>query len=228
MFRRIMGAALGALLLSGGLRTSPATADHTEEPKFDIIVAARPEGRKQRLVGVFPYLRHLTEYDPDAGWIDGDRIGYRCAYMFLVDDGEIVARVTFNTWRPPVGDRPYGLVNDEFMVEGARFYDGSLTPPGTEQVPEHECPHLRKAYKPLKGKARPRPVIKFSDAGDGHLLEVRDYRKVKSSPGHRFKIASARPDRVIVIGYQDRAPVVAVYYQRMSDAIRLTSNAGSS
>jgi len=228
MLRQIAAGTVGLLLLSAGLGTSPAAADHTEEPSFDIIVTGGPEGGNQRLVGVFPYLRHLAEYDPDAGWVDGDRIGYRCAYMFLVDGGEIVARVTFNTWRPPIGDNPYGAVNDEYMDEGARFFNGSPTPPGTEQVPEHECPHVRKTYKPLKGKARPRPVIKFADAADGHLLEVRDYRKVATSPGHRFKIASAGPNRVVVIGYQDREPVVVVYYRRMSDAIRLMSNTRSS
>lgn len=224
MLRRIIGGALGALLVSGGLGTSLATADHTEEPRFDILVTGGPEHGQERDVGEFPYLRHLTQYDPDAGWVDGDRIGYRCAYMFLVDDGEIVGRVTFNTWRPPVDDNPYGFVNDRYMVEGTRFFDGSPTPPGTVQVPEHECPHLTKAYKPLKGKAGPRPVIKFSDAGDGHLLEVRDYKKVKTSPGHRFKIASAGRNRVVVIAYQDRSPVMAVYYHRLSDAIRLRSN----
>jgi hypothetical protein len=222
--RRMLGIGLGALLLSGGLGTS-ASADHTEHPTFDIVVTAGPEGGTRRRVGVFPYLRHLTQYDPDAAWIDGDRVGYGCAYMFLVDDGEIVGRVTFTTWRPPVDGNPYAYVNDRYMVEGGRFYDGSPTPPGTRQVPGHECPDPAQAYEPLKGSPGPRPIIRFSDTTDGHALEVRDYKRVTTSPGHQFKIASAGPNRVIVVAYQHRFPVMVVYYRRLSDAIRIGSNA---
>jgi hypothetical protein len=195
---------------------------------FDFIVTAN-----ERKVGTFPYLRRLTEFDPDAGWIDGDRVAYRCGYTFLVDGGEIVARVTFTTWTDAQG---YAVINDRYMEEGQRFFDGSPAPPGTRQVPDSECPVPSERYA-VGVPDGPVPRITFSDASDGHTVEVRDYTNLSkrgpgswccgetADPGHAFRIASATPDRVTVVMYQNERPVAVVYYDRLSDDIRLSSNA---
>jgi hypothetical protein len=217
---RKLGIALVTVVLAWGSTDSPAEAHHgvdvdvNVKDTFYFIVTA--DGK---VVGRFPYDMSLTQFDPDAGWVEGDRVAYRCAYTFLVEDGAIVARVTFT--RPPQASE-YVRLNDKFMHEGERYYDGSWA--GVPQIPEEECPTPGERYRKLKGRVGPRPLIIFS-AADGHTLEIRDYSKIKRNRRTEFKIRSATPDRVTVVAYRDRRPVMVVYYDRLSDAITLTSNA---
>jgi hypothetical protein len=216
---RKLGTVLIGLMMAVGLGLPSVRANHGVDVEngdvFFFIVNA--DGRR---VGTFPYDMTLTQFDPDAGWVEGDRVGYRCAYTFLVDDGAIVARVTFTT---PSRAQRYVVLNDKHMHEGERHYDGTWA--GVRQVPGEECPRPGESYGKLGGRTGPRPVITFSDADDGHTLEVRDYNRVKRHRRHAFKIRSADPDRVTVVAYQDRRPVMVVYYDRLSDEITLTSNA---
>jgi hypothetical protein len=218
MLRRL-GMTLMGLVLAPGLGLPSAYANHGVDVDnadvFFFIVTA--DGRR---VGSFPYDMTLTQFDPDAGWVEGDRVGYRCAYTFLVDDGAIVARVTFTR---PSGAKRYVVLNDSGMHEGERHYNGTWA--GVKQVSSEECPRPGEPYGKLRGRHGPRPVITFSDADDGHNLEVRDYNRIKRHRRHAFKIHSAGPDRVTVVAYQDRRPVMVVYYDRFSDAITLTSTA---
>lgn len=216
---RSTAAVLLAVVLMGGPGSPPARAGHGVDVDggdvFFFIITAN--GRR---VGTFPYDLTLTEFDPDAGWIEGDRVGYRCAYTFLVDGGEIVARVTFT--RPPKA-RKYVVLNDKYMHEGERHYDGSWA--GVRQVPSEECPSPTEPYRRLRGRPGPRPVINFVDPADDHLVEVRDYNRLKKNRHNRFRIHSATPDRVAVIAYRDRWPVMVIYYERLSESILLLSNA---
>jgi hypothetical protein len=213
------GAVLIGLMLVTGPGLSSARAEHGVDVDradvFYFIVTA-----DDRTVGTFPYDMTLNAFDPDAGWIEGDRVGYRCAYTFLVDDGEIVARVTFTK---PYKARKYVVLNDKFMHEGERYYDGGWA--GVQQVPDDECPWPTEPYKKLRGRPGPRPVIQFLHAGDNHVVEVRNYNNLKRNRHNRFRIFSATPDRVTVVAYRDRWPVMVVYYERLSDEILLTSNA---
>jgi hypothetical protein len=218
MYRSTVAALIAVGLMSAsGL--SPARANHGVDVDradvFSFIITAN--GRR---VGMFPYDMTLTEFDPDAGWIEGDRVGYRCAYTFLVDDGEIVARVTFTR---PHKARKYVVLNDEFMHEGERHYDGTWA--GVRQVPSEECPRPTDPYTRLRGQPGPRPVIQFVDPDSSHVVEVRDYKRLKKKRHNRFRIQSATPDRVTVIAYRDRWPVMVIYYERLSEGILLLSNA---
>jgi hypothetical protein len=218
---RRLGIALIGLMLTSGLGVPSVQANHGEDVDsadiFFFIVKA-----DDRTVGRFPYDLTLTEFDPDAGWVEGDRVGYRCAYTFLVDDGAIVARVTFTR---PSRAKKYVVLNDSRMHEGERHYDGSWA--GVQQVPSEECPQPQESYGKLKGSAGPRPVIRFADADDGHTLEVRDYNRLKRDRRRAFRLHSADPDRVTVVAYQERRPVMVVYYERLADTITLTSNAST-
>jgi hypothetical protein len=218
MCRRTGVVLIGLMLLSGtGLSSARAGhgVDVDQADVFHFIVTAN-----DRKVGSFPYDLSLTEFDPDAGWIEGDRVGYRCGYTFLVDDGGIVARVTFTT---PRKAKKYVRLNDKFMHEGERFYDGSWA--GVRQVPAEECPRPTEPYRKLNGPPGPRPIIQFLSAGDGHAVEVRNYSKIKRNRHTKFRISSATPDRVTVIAYRDRWPVMVIYYDKLSEDILLHSNA---
>jgi hypothetical protein len=222
---RFILAVLALLLTSGA---SPALANHGVDVDnadiFDFFIIAN-----DRKVGAFPYDTTLTNFDPDAGWLEGDRVAYRCAYTFLQNDGEIVARVTFTR---PDQAAAYTVLNDRYMHEGERHYDGFRA--GVQQVPDDQCPRPTEPYEALGGNP-PIPRIEFSTPG-GQTLEVRDYRRVATraegtwccgevaDPGHDFAITSATPKRVTVTMYQDRLPVMVVYYDRLSPNVRLTSN----
>jgi hypothetical protein len=218
MGRRTWAVLIGLLLMFGsGLSSARAEHGVDVDPAdvFYFIISANDRG-----IGSFPYDLTLTQFDPDAGWIEGDRVGYRCAYTFLVDDGEIVARVTFTK---PFRARKYVILNDKFMHEGERYYDGSWA--GVQQVPAEECPRPSEPYQKLKRHPGPRPLIQFLDPDDSHVVEMRDYSKIKKNRHNKFSIHSATTDRVTVIVYRDRWPVMVVYYERLSDEILLTSNA---
>jgi hypothetical protein len=220
-------APLALVLFSGG-----ALADHISHDEFVIGVHADQENALHA-----PYDRHLTQYHPTVGWVDGDREAYNCAYMFLIRDSEnpsseVLGRVTFKTIDEAAA---YTVVNDRFMEEGVRRYDGTYDP-GSGQF--NYCRRLdTEAYEPLEGDPGV-PRIEFSDAASGQTLEVRDYTRASTQQGQQgtwccgevaetgpaFKIVSATPDQVTVVGYKDRLPFIAVYYDRMSPNIRLTSN----
>ncbi|HUG87960.1 MAG TPA: hypothetical protein VMP42_04260, partial [Actinomycetota bacterium] len=114
---KIAASTLAAIaLLFAGL--SVAQANH-EHGFFNIIVKANidddpaPKLQDPRLVAEFNYVRELDTptLDAPAGWIDGDRRGYHCAYAFLTYRGWIVGRATYAYIDPP-GDGNTPVVND--------------------------------------------------------------------------------------------------------------------
>jgi hypothetical protein len=233
---RLLVALLAVLTLATLTSGSRALATG-KEYGFDIFVSAN-----QRRVVNAPYLYSLPH--PDATWIGGDRLGYRCAYMFLEYQGTFVARVTFTTNN--LGSSAYTVINDQYMDEGAYFYDGTRNTSGTNQTGEPgECRGADQAYTPLPASEAgdltpPLPVIKFADATTGALLESRDYNRIRvdeagsgnggdpnSDPGHTFRIVAATATQVTVVGYQDLVPVVVIYYELMPGVsnVRMTSNA---
>jgi hypothetical protein len=154
-----------------------------------------------------------------SGWLAGDRTAYRCAYMFLRSGGGLVGRVTFTRIE-------YATINDKYMDEGVRWYDGTVYEGPLREL--DDCPEPTEPYEELRGSFGPLPRIRFVDAHSGQVLEVRNYRKVKqlgNGPRWRFRIDSVTPDRVTVIAYVEREPVMAIYYDRMTPTIRLASNA---
>jgi len=205
MRRSALVLALMVIVVAGPAVTA-ARAEHTEF--FAIVVRANSDS-----VGNFDYRYNLPS---GAGWLDGDRVAYRCAFMFLQSGGELVFRVTFTRIAE------YAVINDTYMHEGVRNFDGSPNPSGGQT---DFCPEPAEAYVPLEGDPGPLPVITIADISTGLPLEIRNYANVEEvGPGVQFKIQSATPDRVTVLLYQDGLPVTAVYYDRLSDAVSLTSN----
>lgn len=168
-----------------------------------------------------PYLYEVP-YASNTGWLAGDRVGYGCAYGFLQQNGEIVGRFTFRR----IEGATYIVVNDTYMDEGARYYDGSPTPPGTSQVPDFECPVTTESYEPSNAPDE-RPVIVYW-SGAGQALEIRDYRTVVPGAGvtfevievitQPFQVTSAASgthtvnSRVTVLARENGVPVVVIYY----------------
>jgi hypothetical protein len=158
-------------------------------------------------------------YTPGVGWVDGDRLGYRCAWMFLEHAGTIVGRVTFVR----IPDATYALVSDRYMTEGVRYFDGTLAPSGTQQTVHVSFSNdiVDQAYEPFTG-ADQRPTIKFVSGGD--LLEVRDYKKTIVENGIKFRQVSASGSRVTVVAYENDLPVIVVYYDSIHPSVKLSTD----
>ena len=145
----------------------PGAAAHPERARFDIRLSATLGGQSTEFWAA-PYFRSLPYTSQfDVGWIDGDRVGYRCAYMFLESDGAIVGRVTFTR---PSEASTYTTINDRFMNEGARYYNGAIDLPAAAQL--NDCPYPSQQYGAPAGPDE-RPLIYYSEAGE--LIENRSY-----------------------------------------------------
>lgn len=172
-----------------------------------------------------PYL-YETPYIPNSGWLAGDRVAYGCAYGFLQHNGEIIGRFTF---RAIPDAASYMRVNDTYMEEGVRYYDGSPTPPGTVQVPALECPAVSESYAPSTADERPKVVFWHGD----EAVEIRDYLSVVAAPGVTFDLVSEIREpftvtsstsgthtvnsRVTVVAMDNGIPVIVVYYDALGE-----------
>jgi hypothetical protein len=214
--RKLTAVLTGLLVLA---LPGAAQADHTEQDRFDIIVDTPGD---DRVVVNAPYLRHLSHDVPTAGWVDGERAAYRCAYTFVIRDTafaedpegqELLGRVTFTR----IEGAEYARVLDRYMREGWRHHDGTLDPNRGEVRQEfaEECPRDSTTYTSLEGDPGPRPIIEMQDE-TGQILDVRSYVNAITDVGHDFRIVSQTPERITVVGYQDAFPVVAVYYEPMN------------
>jgi hypothetical protein len=196
--------------------TTTAAAPVTQGAKFSIELKNLDTGADWWRA---PYVRELS-YTPNTGWLDGDRIGYGCAYMFLQRDGRIVGRVSF----VQVPGTTYVKVNDRYMDEGVRFFDGSLTSAGTRQAYHVSfCDTIvDQAYEEFTGPDE-RPTIRYIGT-DGALLEVRDYKTTVAGQGVKFRQVLATPNRVTVVAYENDLPVIVVYYESLHPSVVLTSD----
>jgi hypothetical protein len=165
------------------------------------------------------YFRNLP-YSPSTGWTDGDRAGYRCFYSFLLLDNQVVGRVTFTRVEEAAS---YAMVNDRYMEEGIRFYDGTLAPAnGPREL--GECPDPTQAYSPSNGSDQ-RPTITYSTTG-GALLEVRNYKKTVALNGITFQQVESTDQRVTVVAYKDNLPAIVIYYESMVPGVVMNSDLG--
>jgi hypothetical protein len=218
-----------ALALGLGLILAPgAQATHT--PEFEIFVKTRdnpetPQAEPSRNVLNAPYAKTLPS---GAGWLDGDREAYDCAYTFLRDaQGNLVGRVLFKT----IGRAgAYTVVNDQFMHEGSMETDIRWWPDGR---PANEqgtiCRDLpSEPYEELDpADNRKLPLIRFR-AADGSVLETRDYAtRPQLDPGNTQRVVSVTPERVTAVAYQDGIPIVSVYYEPMGNG-QVTCDRGCS
>lgn len=176
-----------------------------------------------------PYLFELP-YAAGFGWGAGDRIAYGCVYGFLIQDG---ARENLggNNWDLAGGniygrflavltvpdDGAYLRVNDAYMVEGRRFFDGSPGDGRDQLYSSGFCAdRVSQDYKKYTG-AGERPVIKYHTPS-GEVAEVRDYRTVKAGVGVKFRLVDGdgSDGRVAVVAYKNDLPGVVVYYDALN------------
>lgn len=173
--------------------------------RWDLDVRADINGIRQGWVA--PYFRSLP-YMANTGWVDGDRVAYRCAYGFLEWNGEIVGRVTFT--RIPEADS-YSMVNDRFMESAVRYYDGSLNlNPSLNQL--NDCPLPDEAYDAQVRSVR--PTIRYSTAA-GELVEIRRYAHLQPGPDISFDLVKDTAARQTVIAYAEGLPFMTIYYDSM-------------
>lgn len=154
------------------------------------------------------YKRTLP-YAPNTGWVDGDRCGYTAMYAFLQRNGVLVGRVTFI--RIP-GASAYAVVNDKYMDEAERWYNGDpAEEPGTGQDNElKDCPPPNAAYEPYTGPSE-LPTILYVD--NGQTIEVRDYKATVNGPAIKFRQVESTDTRITVLAYENNLPVIVVYYE---------------
>ncbi|HKY46426.1 MAG TPA: hypothetical protein VJQ79_00450 [Acidimicrobiia bacterium] len=165
-----------------------------------------------------PYYRSLP-YAAGTGWTDGDRSGYRCFYAFLLHEGQVVGRVTFT--RVPEADS-YASINDRYMEEGVRYYNGALAP---ADAPRElgECPAPSTAYEPATGSDQ-RPTITYTLGQT--LLEVRNYKKTVVGAGITFRQVESTASRITVVAYKDNLPAIVIYYDSMVPGLVMNSDLG--
>ena len=165
------------------------------------------------------YFRSLP-FASSTGWTDGDRSGYRCFYSFLMNQGQVVGRVTFTRVEDAAG---YASVNDKYMLEGQRYYDGTVAPPGAGKE-LGECPAPVQDYTPFTGPGQ-KPTITYSTTG-GQLLEVRNYKPLVTGAGITFQQIESTDQRVTVVAYFNNLPVIVVYYDSMVSTVVMNSDLG--
>lgn len=173
-----------------------------------------------------PYYRNLP-YAPNTGWTDGERHRYICAYMFLMHNGEVVGRTTFTN----VPDaNSYSQINDKFMLEAQRYFDGTVAAPGQVELFNRDdpddplnCPPPDLAYEEYLGPDR-RPQIAYIH--DGTPIEFRTYASLITSPRIKFQVVSVSPQRVTVVAYVDNLPTIVIYYDSMVPSLVMESSLG--
>lgn len=190
----------------------PATIPHPNiniDNGYEIIVSANNPSRQ---LWRAPYLYDVP-YTDDVGWVAGDRIAYGCAYGFLIHEGELVGRFTF---RNLSGSAAYIVINDKFMDEGQRHYDGTPNPNAPQQLPQTECPSRPTGYESSTVSQLPRVVFWSGN----EALEIRDYREVNAGPGVTFELLPTQAGgRIPVLARENGVPALVVYYDPLGSGL---------
>lgn len=176
-------------------------------------------------------------YETGYGWAAGDRCAYRGVYGFLVEGGtksvisgnqhdltggSIIGRFHAASIRDNAGEL-YIRLNDGFMFEGSRHFDGTLDR-NSNVSPEpgfDECPDPSEPYTAYTGPDQ-RPRIVFRN-GDGDVVEIRDYRNtVVEEAEIVFHVVDGdgSDGRVAVTAHDldnGGLPGVVVYYDAIGD-----------
>lgn len=117
-----------------------------------------------------------------AGWVEGERLSYRCMYGFAVDNGAIVGR--FIAARIPLA--AYAKVNDRNMQQKMRFIDGTYFGGGQGQLYHGSfCNELVTVEYGQSTAPGQFPIVEFHNGGD--VIETRDYGAVDLYPGANIK-----------------------------------------
>lgn len=163
-----------------------------------------------------------------AWWTAGDRQGYACGYGFMYErhpsppghpeiqrPGVFLARAT--VVRP--FEAGYGKVNDDYMEEGERYYDGTVANEGQE-ITSEDCQAV--ALDPDFDYASYVPTgpdeirIGILTPG-GEIADIRDFTNVliDENVGH-FEYIGFEDGRVSVVFILNGLVSHAIYYDEMN------------
>lgn len=178
------------------------------------------------------YCRNLA-YTPDTGWVDGDKIAYCSAYMFLEHEGLIVGRVTFVRIA-------YAKVNDSRMLEGQRDFNGDFHGQGQSYGPQF-CGQVLASEYDFSNAPDERPKVAYWAGED--LLELRNYGPTIVGAGITFDQVSKTTtpfqvtvndngavethtvySRVSVLARENGNAVIAVYYDSLDPLVTVVSD----
>ena len=145
----------GNLKANDGFQFMIACADDVK--RGEVLFTCVPNADGKGHIATFTYMGHGMPYlHPDGTpgyhvhpwWFDGDREGYRCGYGFMADQHpnpfgmfpedrpyEFTHRATIVR---PV-NAGYGALNDKYMDEGVRYYDGSPATQSGNEIPDEDC-----------------------------------------------------------------------------------------
>lgn len=161
-----------------------------------------------------------------AWWVPGDREGYACAYAFMYDrhpnpfghpdivrEGTFIARAT--VVRPP--EAGYGKVNDRYMEEGERYYDGTHSSEGQE-IPSESCPGEAldpfdyAGYQPHGPDQIRIGLLK----PDGQVADIRDFTNVLVGDVGHFEFLGVTDDRATVLFILEGKVSHVIYYDALN------------
>lgn len=151
-----------------------------------------------------------------VGWTDGDRAGYKCAYGFLLRNGQVVGRFTFTRIPAAAG---YARVNDKYMLEGQRHYATGTLSSRRNPVLQSECPAPAESYTPFAGSQL--PTVRFMQGST--VLEIRNYPNLDVHEDVTFQQISKTNKRVVIVAYLNGLPAIAIYYDAFSN-VTMTSD----
>ncbi len=192
----------------------------------------------------FDYIAHGMPYlysesvpgnHDHAWWEDGDREGYRCGYAFLYDKHPnpfgsfseprpakfiaqaVVARAT-----------GYAKINDKYMEEGERYFDGTIADEGRREIqdPNEASDCALEASLLVPGFDYDTYVPHGEDEirvglfrADGEIADIRDFTDLAyTNPGH-FEFVSFDGNLVQIVFVPDQTGKAthAIYYRTMND-----------
>jgi hypothetical protein len=219
---------------------APAVADHvggTVPPTIPhpSITAAKNNGFKVMVkknsgggpnYWIAPYLFE-TPYTANAGWLPGDRVAYTCLYAFLEYNGELIGRVAFQRLS---GSASYVFINDAFMDESERWFNGTPTP-DPNGTGYNDCPPPNQSYV-FENVPDERPKVVYwapLTASEMVAVEIRDYLGITTGvAGTTFDLIEVIHEpfqitapttgvqtvnsRVTVLARENGVPVAVVYY----------------
>lgn len=201
---------------------------------------------KPNVLETFTYMAHGMPYlygelppgnHDHAWWVAGDRERYVCAYAFMYDrhpnpfggdvfhpDGHFIAKTA--VIRP--SGQGYGQVNDRYMQEGQRLFDGTLASSsdysgrGSEltedcrtQVELEAGPFDYDNYEPHG----PDEIRVGLFKGDGKIGDIRDFTNKNFGLGSHVEFVSFEDGivhLVVILGLNDKVSH-GIYYFPMND-----------
>ncbi len=193
----------------------------------------------------FDYLGHGMPYlyseslpgnHDHAWWTPGDREGYRCAYTFLYEkhpnpfglfgnnprEGKFIAQGIV------ARAAGYAKINDKYMNEGERYFDGTLANEGGREIqdPNEASDCALEASLLVPGFDYDSYVPHGEDAirvglfrADGEIADIRDFTLLTySNPGH-FEFVGFDGNLVQLVFVPDNTNKAshAIYYRTMND-----------